>query len=435
MDDNRFDSLTRRLGAPASRRAALGAGLAGGVLGALRIPRSVPEVGAAQAGTCSLPFVANVRVGPSAEIPLLQENAPPGELRGELRFTLSDQGRFQNAELRLPDGTSFPVVGQATGMRSKRGSSLRRATRWSSRESASGRSPIARARSMVWPPVPRSAISVTGTRQRRRARQHRVERVKAGRPRAPVAPPQHRHRGGPGERPRRPRPILPDPRLAPHPPTGETPLACVLTETNCGGVCVNLSSDANNCGECGNACATDQVCQGGVCSAPPLACVLTETNCNGVCVDLSSDAENCGACGNVCTPDQLCQGGVCSAPPIACVLTETNCGGVCVNLMTDPANCGACGNACGIDQVCDGGVCSAQLLACMLTETNCGGVCVNLSSDPSNCGACGSVCAPDQVCEGGVCSALPQACLGTGDVCVDPTVCCSGLCNPDGFCA
>ena len=115
MDDNRFDSLTRRLGAPASRRAALGAGLAGGVLGALRIPRSVPEVSAAQAGTCSLPFVANVRVGPSAEIPLLQENAPPGELRGELRFTLAEQGRFQNAELRLPDGTSYPVVGQATG--------------------------------------------------------------------------------------------------------------------------------------------------------------------------------------------------------------------------------------------------------------------------------------------------------------------------------
>jgi Stigma-specific protein, Stig1 len=81
------------------------------------------------------------------------------------------------------------------------------------------------------------------------------------------------------------------------------------------------------------------------------------TDCGGGCVDLSSDPFNCGACGNVC-PGGVCEGGICSAPPIACVLTETNCGGVCVNLWSDPFNCGGCGIACA-SGVCEGGTCSS----------------------------------------------------------------------------
>jgi hypothetical protein len=57
-----------------------------------------------------------------------------------------------------------------------------------------------------------------------------------------------------------------------------------------------------------------------------------DTYCVGTdgCYSLSSDASNCGACGNVC-----------ASPYSAC------CGGGCVNTSTDINNCGACGRVCG----------------------------------------------------------------------------------------
>jgi hypothetical protein len=35
------------------------------------------------------------------------------------------------------------------------------------------------------------------------------------------------------------------------------------------------------------------------------------TECNGECVDLMSDEENCGACGNQCPHDSHCINGAC----------------------------------------------------------------------------------------------------------------------------
>ncbi len=56
------------------------------------------------------------------------------------------------------------------------------------------------------------------------------------------------------------------------PPDGtdasETPVPCDPPKKICGsgaGVCVDTSSDNANCGDCGKACATDQVCTAGVC--------------------------------------------------------------------------------------------------------------------------------------------------------------------------
>jgi hypothetical protein len=41
--------------------------------------------------------------------------------------------------------------------------------------------------------------------------------------------------------------------------------SCPAGTTNCGGTCVNLSSNANNCGACGRTCGAGRACEGGVC--------------------------------------------------------------------------------------------------------------------------------------------------------------------------
>ena len=44
-------------------------------------------------------------------------------------------------------------------------------------------------------------------------------------------------------------------------------------------------------------------------------CPSGETQCNGVCVDLNADFNNCGVCGNTCASDQGCLLGACFTPP------------------------------------------------------------------------------------------------------------------------
>jgi hypothetical protein len=74
----------------------------------------------------------------------------------------------------------------------------------------------------------------------------------------------------------------------------------------CGANCVDTVNDRNNCGACGNVCATGVPCIAGNCICPPGYSV-----CASGCEDLTSDASNCGACGNVCTTGTSCQNGNC----------------------------------------------------------------------------------------------------------------------------
>src|SRR5947207_2232767 len=115
MDPERFDSLAKRLGAPSSRRTALRTTAAGGLLSALGLARAVPEARAAERGTCTLAFTAQLRQGPSASQTLVPNGGGAGQVRGNLQFALDQSGKLTNATLTLLDGTAASVVGQATG--------------------------------------------------------------------------------------------------------------------------------------------------------------------------------------------------------------------------------------------------------------------------------------------------------------------------------
>lgn len=58
-----------------------------------------------------------------------------------------------------------------------------------------------------------------------------------------------------------------------------------------GPICVNLNTNVNNCGKCGNVCKLTAALQG---------C------CKGVCTDLTT-ATNCGSCGNACAAGKTCK--------------------------------------------------------------------------------------------------------------------------------
>jgi hypothetical protein len=98
---------------------------------------------------------------------------------------------------------------------------------------------------------------------------------------------------------------------------------CAAGEICCGGKCVRADRDLGNCGACGVACtATGVSCASGVCcpaavpvaSCHPLMCADDRVFCGGACINIGSDAANCGACGAACPPSTpTCVSGLCVA--------------------------------------------------------------------------------------------------------------------------
>jgi len=435
MDAERFDTLAKRLVTPTTRRATLGAVAAGGLLSALGLSRTVPAAQAAQDGTCALAFVVMVWQGPSVEQALTPNGTRPGELRGELRFSLSETGNLEDGTLLLPDGASLPVVGQATGhslqVRIELGQRLTLVA------VGVGEQAVAACQGAIdgvatgpevgdlgdWHAAVLRQTARTGSGGTGVARQGATGPAGAsspgrtgrtGRTGATAAP----SNAGPTA------PVGPTPTPAAASTTGSTGRstesgACASGLTRCDGVCVDLQTDRSNCGACGNVCAAGLVCrQRGMC-----VCPVGLDNCNGVCADLQTDAANCGACGTPCAANQFCEGGICIGGDQLCAAGLSLCGfGFCVDLQTDPTNCGACGYTCGGDP-CISGVCTGVvgppppdlLLTCAdagLTDCAwslpcpaCGAVCVDLSSDAANCGACGYTCPLGGFCQGGACTA------------------------------
>ncbi|MBN1771445.1 MAG: hypothetical protein JXB32_09300 [Deltaproteobacteria bacterium] len=88
--------------------------------------------------------------------------------------------------------------------------------------------------------------------------------------------------------------------------------ACPPGYVECGGVCVDVTSNADHCGGCGLACPDGLVCNEGGCAS---SCSGTLTLCGTSCVDLSTHRMHCGACDHPCSDalqaDGSCRSGSC----------------------------------------------------------------------------------------------------------------------------
>lgn len=194
--------------------------------------------------------------------------------------------------------------------------------------------------------------------------------------------------------------------------------------TACGKVCGPPEDPADPKWRCGPSITppeTKFTCANGDCS---LLCKPGRGDCNtkfcedGCEIDLTSDPQNCGQCGRACNPGQACVKGACLCGP-GLVL----CDGECVDTRRDPTNCGACGYRCpgpsatapgrtstGGPQ-CDDGVCG---YVCFPGFADCDedvytGCEVNTRKDQRNCGGCGIRCdaKAGQPCVEGACLTKP----------------------------
>lgn len=97
---------------------------------------------------------------------------------------------------------------------------------------------------------------------------------------------------------------------------------CVPPEGTGGPTCADLARSREHCGTCNNACVLEQAnrCDGArcVCGDERRACAGTDVDqCCGdrfevfACVDVTSDREHCGTCGNRCGAGFRCDAGTC----------------------------------------------------------------------------------------------------------------------------
>ena len=139
---------------------------------------------------------------------------------------------------------------------------------------------------------------------------------------------------------------------------------------------VNSLRTRQNCGQCGVVCTGKEECvnegNGWECAVP---CERSgKVKCAGTCVDVLTDVENCGTCGNACRlggqdesvlhETSSCKEGLCvfECQPGWADCNDDPSDGCETNLRSHPQNCGACGVACDVvaGQPCIEGKCLMQ---------------------------------------------------------------------------
>ncbi len=156
-------------------------------------------------------------------------------------------------------------------------------------------------------------------------------------------------------------------------------------------------------------------------SAPVDRCALTV--CGSVCVDLASDASNCGACGTRCVAptggSAACVAGRCEA---SCGAGQHACSGRCVS-DASTASCGASCSPCPLlangTATCDGTRCGTS---CNPGFHPCASGCVSNSATAT----CGATCTPCPTPLNGVATCVAGACgvaCNAGYTQVSPTAC------------
>src|SRR5437016_2915780 len=67
----------------------------------------------------------------------------------------------------------------------------------------------------------------------------------------------------------------------------------------CSSSLVDLRTSNAHCGQCFHACPTGASCIDGTCQCPS-----GQSECHGACVAVSTDVDNCGQCGKQCRTGQ-----------------------------------------------------------------------------------------------------------------------------------
>ncbi len=87
--------------------------------------------------------------------------------------------------------------------------------------------------------------------------------------------------------------------------------------SQCGGQCVNTSTNALHCGQCFSACPGGWTCNNSTCQAggDSGSCGGSLVFCGAQCVDLSTNHDYCGDCFTPCTAFETCVSGSCQPQP------------------------------------------------------------------------------------------------------------------------
>jgi hypothetical protein len=234
--------------------------------------------------------------------------------------------------------------------------------------------------------------------------------------------------------------------------------ACGEGRHCCGGFCVDLQTDRENCGRCGRDCGQNP-CRGGKCVNP---CRAGRRYCHGECVNVLTNPAHCGGCNRRCFPNNLCEGGRCTACRQRgergenCRSAAQCCYDVAPAPLADPAEfdnaiyCEEWSEG-DIDQACPelpagsycctkwGAACSDDCDCCFglgcLDQYGCGGAVLDGLPCPSSCppnGRC-EKCVSFE-CVDGFCNITGPSCIRYGQPCTSSGQCCSDVPCSGGFC-